>query len=127
MPSETYKKALIHFINLKLSSMKHLFDSINLKGLFTLIMLTVFQAIVLAQDAGSSNSGGGSSSSVSVTRSTETTSTDWYTSPWVWVIGAAVFILLLVALMRGGGDKTVASRTDRVTVTKSSSTDADVV
>ncbi|GAA4330387.1 hypothetical protein [Flaviaesturariibacter amylovorans] len=25
----------------------------------------------------------------------------WYTSPVVWVIGAAVFILLLVALTRG--------------------------
>jgi hypothetical protein len=24
-------------------------------------------------------------------------------SPWVWVIGAAVFILLLVAILRGGG------------------------
>lgn len=26
----------------------------------------------------------------------------WYASPWVWVVGAAVFILLLVALTRGG-------------------------
>jgi hypothetical protein len=26
----------------------------------------------------------------------------WYGSPWVWVVGAAVFILLLVALTRGG-------------------------
>ena len=26
----------------------------------------------------------------------------WYTNPWVWVIGAAVFILLLVALTRSG-------------------------
>lgn len=26
----------------------------------------------------------------------------WYTNPIVWVIGAAVFILLLVALLRGG-------------------------
>ena len=27
---------------------------------------------------------------------------NWYASPWVWIIGAAVFILLLVALTRGG-------------------------
>jgi len=27
----------------------------------------------------------------------------WYSSPWVWVIGAAIFILLLVAISRGGG------------------------
>ena len=28
---------------------------------------------------------------------------NWYASPLVWVIGAAVFILLLVALTRGRG------------------------
>lgn len=27
---------------------------------------------------------------------------DWYASPWVWIVGAAIFILLLVALARGG-------------------------
>jgi len=27
---------------------------------------------------------------------------NWYQQPWVWVIGGAVFILLLVALLRGG-------------------------
>ena len=32
-----------------------------------------------------------------------TKSNAWYQSPWVWVVGGAVFILLLVALMRGGG------------------------
>ena len=26
----------------------------------------------------------------------------WYAAPWVWIVGAAVFILLLVALTRGG-------------------------
>lgn len=28
---------------------------------------------------------------------------NWYASPVVWIVGAAVFILLLVALTRGGG------------------------
>jgi hypothetical protein len=32
----------------------------------------------------------------------------WYASPWVWVVGAAVFILLLVALTRGGGRRSDA-------------------
>ncbi|MBN8835023.1 MAG: hypothetical protein ABS68_10480 [Niastella sp. SCN 39-18] len=27
---------------------------------------------------------------------------EWYRQPWVWVVGGAVFILLLVALLRGG-------------------------
>jgi hypothetical protein len=26
---------------------------------------------------------------------------NWYAAPWVWVVGGAVFILLLVALLRG--------------------------
>jgi hypothetical protein len=30
---------------------------------------------------------------------------NWYASPWVWVVGAAIFILLLVALTRGSGSK----------------------
>ena len=50
---------------------------------------------------------------------------NFFASPWVWVVGGAVCILLLVALLRGGGsNKSTASRTDRVTVTKT--TDRDV-
>jgi hypothetical protein len=30
---------------------------------------------------------------------------DWYQQPWVWVVGGAVFILLIVALARGRGSK----------------------
>ena len=30
---------------------------------------------------------------------------NWYQQPWVWVAGGAVFILILVALLRGGGKK----------------------
>ena len=26
----------------------------------------------------------------------------WYQQPWAWVLGAAIFILLLIALLRGG-------------------------
>lgn len=35
----------------------------------------------------------------------EKTSSNWYAQPWVWIVGGAVFLLLLVALMRGGGRK----------------------
>jgi len=40
--------------------------------------------------------------------------TNWYASPWVWIVGAAVFILLLVALTSGSrssSDKVVEKRT----------------
>jgi hypothetical protein len=33
---------------------------------------------------------------------------DWYQQPWVWVVGAAVFILLLVAILKGGGSRSSA-------------------
>ncbi|HYF30408.1 MAG TPA: hypothetical protein VD993_04765 [Chitinophagaceae bacterium] len=26
----------------------------------------------------------------------------WYGKPWVWIVGGAVFVLLLVALLRSG-------------------------
>jgi hypothetical protein len=34
-------------------------------------------------------------------KTTETTTTQWYTSPWVWVAGGAIFIIILIALLRG--------------------------
>lgn len=30
---------------------------------------------------------------------------NFFTQPWVWVVGGAVFILLLIALLRGSGSK----------------------
>lgn len=33
---------------------------------------------------------------------------EWYRQPWVWIVGGAVFILLLVALLRGGGSRKAA-------------------
>jgi hypothetical protein len=46
---------------------------------------------------------------------------NWYASPWVWIVGAAVFILLLVALTSGGRD-----RGDRVVEKKTIVRDSDV-
>jgi hypothetical protein len=52
----------------------------------------VLSGVALAQEGG-----GGADIKVDVNKG----GNNWYTSPWVWVIGAAVFILLLVALLRG--------------------------
>lgn len=46
---------------------------------------------------------------------------NWYASPWVWIVGAAVFILLLVALTSGGS----RDKSDRVVI-KKTVTDTDV-
>lgn len=43
------------------------------------------------------------STTVAVTSTERTETTTWYTQPWAWVVGGAVFILLLVALVKGSG------------------------
>ena len=67
------------------------------KNKFLLLLLTTFSSIIaFAQDKKvdvdlSINKGGASA-----------TNSQWYTQPWVWIIGGAIFILLLVALLRSG-------------------------
>lgn len=41
--------------------------------------------------------------SVDVNISTNKGGGGFFASPWMWVVGAAIFILLLVALLRGRG------------------------
>ena len=48
---------------------------------------------------------------------------NWYASPWLWVLGAAVFIILLVALTSGGSRRSSSSG-EKVTVTKTVRRDA---
>ena len=62
-----------------------------LAGYITLFLSLLLSLATIAQEKGAEidvninkNSGGG-----------------WYTQPWVWIVGAALFILLLVALLRG--------------------------
>ena len=49
---------------------------------------------------------------------------NWYASPWVWIVGAAVFILLLVALT--SGSRRSSSSSDRVTYSKTVERDPGV-
>ena len=57
----------------------------------TTIVFCCFSLIVLAQDK---------KLDVDINLKEEK---QWYMQPWAWVVGGAVFILLLVALTRGGG------------------------
>jgi hypothetical protein len=98
--------------------MKQLTKGLNLRMLLTFLMIAILQTVVLAQEEGQGSgtpSIGSGSSTTTTTKSVVSHSSDWYASPWVWVVGAAVFILLLVALLRGGS----STRSERVTVTKS--------
>ncbi len=67
----------------------------NFKGFVALLVLSLLQTAVWAQD------GGGADINVKITKE----SSNWYAQPWVWIVGGAVFLLLLVALMRGNSNK----------------------
>jgi hypothetical protein len=75
------------------------------KMLLTVLAFFTGTLYVLAQDA----AGSGSSS----VTSTHTETTTWYAQPWVWIVGAALFILLLVALLRGNRSVTKTTTTER--------------
>jgi hypothetical protein len=61
----------------------------------TLVVFSFFFSLVLlAQEKGTEIN-------VDINKDGDTHSGNWYNQPWVWIVGAAVFILLLVALLRG--------------------------
>lgn len=60
------------------------------RSLVLLLLAIMLQVTAWAQDKG-----------VDINITKESSSTTWYASPWVWIVGGAVFILLLVALLRG--------------------------
>ena len=94
--------------------MKQVNRFVTFKYALMLFLVTIVNAIVWAQDS-------------TVTASTQTTTTTektWYGEPWVWIVGGAVLILIIVALTRGNkGNST--GRTDKVTVTKTTSSETD--
>lgn len=65
----------------------------NMKKLIFSLVAALYSTLLMAQ---------GETKDVNINLNTKGGS-NWYASPWVWVVGAAVFILLLVALTRGGG------------------------
>jgi FtsH-binding integral membrane protein len=60
-----------------------------MKKIFFLFAAALYSTLVLAQETKDVN--------VNI----NTKGSNWYASPWIWVVGAAIFILLLVALTRG--------------------------
>lgn len=84
--------------------MKTIIKSIQFK-LLTLFFVAISSIYAFAQDnGGTSTTNNESQVSVSHAESGNAVApaNNWYTAPWVWVVGGAVFILLLVALLRNG-------------------------
>lgn len=93
--------------------MKQSNPQIAFKSLMAFALFLFMQTLAIAQgDAGSSTQ---------VTKTSTSITNTWYAEPWVWVVAGAVFILLLVALMKGGSR--TATNTERVSVTKTTGTD----
>ena len=66
----------------------------SIKSFCLIILLCFLQTAVWAQD-----NGGGVN--VKITKD----SGNWYAQPWVWIVGGAVFLLLLVALLRNNNSR----------------------
>ena len=87
-----------------------------MKKAYLSLLTVLFSVLVFAQEK---------STDVNVDINKNTSDSNWYASPWVWVVGAAVFIILLVALTSSGRSRSAGS-SDKVTVTKSVRRDTDV-
>jgi hypothetical protein len=104
--------------------MKKISVAVTFKMIFALMVFHLVQITSFGQDQSDN------SSSSHTTTTTTTEHTEWYTAPWVWVVGGAVLILLLVALLSGGRSSsrsTVSKTVDtgRGSVTTVRDTDID--
>jgi hypothetical protein len=83
-----------------------------MKSIYLTLMTTLLSFVVFAQEK---------STEVDINVNKDGGNSNWYASPWVWIVAAAVFILLIVALTSG------RSRSgDRVTYSKTVERDTDV-
>ena len=94
--------------------MKQLIRPQILRYALLLFLSTVANAMVWAQD--------NTTTTATNTATSTTEQQTWYAEPWVWVVGGAVLILLIVALTRGSSN---AGRTDKVTFTKTTSSETE--
>ncbi len=74
--------------------MKNLFNiSASLKKSLALVTFLLFQSLMFAQDK--------AMESVDVNLNVNDGGSNWYAEPWVMVVGGAVFIIIILALLRG--------------------------
>ncbi len=73
--------------------MKKLFNNSKvLNGIIATIMLVFFQSTLIAQEK---------DVEVDLNVNKGVTTTTWYEEPWMWVVGGAVFLIIIIALVRG--------------------------
>ena len=94
----------------------------HLKWIYTSLAVIFLQAVAIAQETTEKTS----TTKVEITADTG----NWFANNWLWVAGVIVFILLLFALMGGGGrsTRTTVVREDLGTgrVTRTTTVDDDI-
>jgi hypothetical protein len=102
--------------NQKKITMKKL-SVINFLKYFTVtLLLSCFQLICLGQDSGTTST---------TVKTTTTEHREWYTVPWVWIVGGVIVILLLVAILSSGRSSSRTTVTDTGAGTRTITTDSD--
>jgi hypothetical protein len=87
---------------------------VDIKSFLLFVIVCFYQTIAMAQDSIATSS---SSHRTTTTTTTSTTpDSNWYSQPWVWIVAGIIFIIVLVALLKGNSSGTSSS--DKVTVTK---------
>lgn len=97
--------------------MKNLSSPRLFKYFAVTFLFSCFRLIGLAQDSGTTST---------TVKTTTTEHTEWYTAPWVWIVGGIVVVLLLVAIISSG--RRSSSRTtvtDTGAGTRTITTDGD--
>lgn len=97
-------------------TMKNLSLSNSLKCFIAVLLFNCFQLICLAQDSGTTST---------TVKTTTTEHREWYTIPWVWVVGGIIVIALLVALLSSGRRSSQTTITDTGAGTRTITTDSD--
>lgn len=96
--------------------------SVTWKTFVAILMCTFIQIVCLGQNDPNSNSS-------ATVKTTTTEHTEWYTAPWVWIVGGAIVILLLVAILSGGrgsASRTTVTDVGGGSATRTVTTDSDI-
>jgi hypothetical protein len=91
--------------------MKRILINMTYRLLFVFVS-SFLMVVASAQDST------GSVKTTTTKSTTTTTSSDWYMQPWVWAVGGAVFLIILIALLRGNSNKDTSVTNTRTTVIK---------
>jgi hypothetical protein len=82
-----------------------------IQRIFLVFLFSIMQVALWAQENPAPSGGDNSGSNTTTSQTTTTTTTTWYMQPWAWVLGGAILLLIIIALVRGGSTDREVTRT----------------